>query len=243
MLLIRLFRAIVRLVLPVVGRLTVYGRENIPSKGPYIIVVNHMSKAEPPLVFMVFPPVKMRFFAGEKWESHLIFGALMRWTGAIYINRGEVDRKALREALVAIKDGSVFGLAPEGTRSQVGALIEARDGAAYLASRSKVPLVPVGVANTDLIGRNLPRLRRTKVEMRIGKPFMLPDLGRRAKIQDLSAYTHLIMANIASLLPERHWGYYADSDALKALLAGEDPWPYCQNETTVSISKIDEELV
>lgn len=243
MLLIHLFRAIVRLVFPFIGRLTVHGRENIPSKGPYIIVVNHMSKTEPPIVFMVFPPVKLRFFAGEKWESHLIFGTLMRWTGAIYINRGEVDRKAIREALAALKEGSVFGLAPEGTRSRVGALIEAKDGAAYLATRSKVPLVPVGIANTDLIGQNVPRLRRTQVEMRIGKPFMLPDLGRRAKSQDLSAYTHLIMVNVASLLPERHWGYYADSNALKALLAGEDPWPYCRNETTVSTGRVDEEFV
>ena len=72
---------------------------------------------------------------------------MMKQAGAIYIRRGEVDRAALREALEALEQGQVFGLSPEGTRSKVGALIKAKDGAAYLASRSGVPVVPFGIAN------------------------------------------------------------------------------------------------
>lgn len=222
-----LLRGLIFLLLFIVGSMKVTGRKNIPASGPYIIVVNHMSKADPPLLFIAFPPMRLRFFAGEKWESHFLFGPIMKMVGAIYINRGEVDRGALREAMEALRDGSIFGLAPEGTRSRVGHLIEAKDGAAYLASRASVPLVPVGVVNTDLVGENVKRLRRTKLEVRIGEPFELPDLGRRAKGNDLEAYTHLIMVRIADLLPERYHGYYADSPALAALQRGEDPWPYC----------------
>ena len=65
------------------------------------------------------------------------------------------------------------------------------------------------------------------MRVKVGPMFYLPDIGRRAKGADLAAYTHLIMVQIAALLPERHWGYYKDSPALKALLAGEDPWPHC----------------
>lgn len=221
-----LLRALVYILLIILGRLKVSGRENIPAAGPYIIVVNHMSVADPPLLYLAFPPMKLRFFAGEKWESHFLFGPIMKAVGAIYINRGEVDRKALREAITAIKEGSIFGLAPEGTRSRVGHLIEARDGAAYLASRTGATILPVGVVNTNLIAANVKRLRRTSLEAHIGEPFRLPELGHRMKGKELEAATHLIMVHIASLLPERYHGYYADSPALAAMQRGEEPWPY-----------------
>jgi 1-acyl-sn-glycerol-3-phosphate acyltransferase len=222
-----LLRGLIRFLLLLVGSAKVSGRERIPASGPYIIVVNHMSVADPPLIFLAFPPMRMRFFAGEKWERHWLFGPIMKKVGAIYINRGEVDRRSLREALQALENGSVFGLAPEGTRSRVGHLIRAKDGAAYLASRADVPLLPVGVVNTDVLGADVERLRRTRLEVHIGEPFSLPDLDRRAKGAELEAYTHLIMVRIAALLPERYHGHYADSPALAALQRGEDPWPYC----------------
>jgi 1-acyl-sn-glycerol-3-phosphate acyltransferase len=228
MIIVHLLRAVIRLVAFFVAPIKITGQENIPKSGPYIVVVNHMSKADPPLVYITLPPTRLRFFAGEKWESHFFFGPLMRSAGAIYINRGEVDRKALKEAIEAIKTGSIFGLAPEGTRSRVGELIRARDGAAYLATRANIPVLPMAVVNTDIVGRNISRLKRTALEVHVGRPIMMPDLnGRRPRSTELAAYTHFIMVHIAVMLPERHLGYYKDSLALKALLAGEDAWPYC----------------
>jgi 1-acyl-sn-glycerol-3-phosphate acyltransferase len=104
----------------------------------------------------------------------------------------------------------------------------AKDGAAYLASRANVTIVPVGLVNTDILFANSRRLRRSKIEVHIGQPYMLPDVGGRARSRDLSAYTHLIMIQIAALLPARYHGVYKDSPALHALLSGEDPWPYCR---------------
>jgi 1-acyl-sn-glycerol-3-phosphate acyltransferase len=221
-----LLRGLIHLLVLFVGGKKVFGAENIPASGPYIIVTNHMSKADAPLLYISFPDVRLRFFAGEKWEKHILFGPIMKAVGAIYINRGEVDRRALREALHALEAGSIFGLAPEGTRSRVKKLIEAKDGAAYLASRAGVPIVPMGVVNTDRVGPNLLRLRRTRMETHIGQPFTLP-VGKRAKGAELEAATHLIMVQIANLLPERYHGFYAGSQALAALQHGEEPWPYC----------------
>lgn len=229
--LLTLERAFIRLLLFFFGRLTVHGIENVPAQGPYILAINHMSKADPPLMLLSWPAARIRFFAGEKWERHAIFGPLMKHSGAVYINRGEVDRKALRMALEALRDGAVFGVAPEGTRSRVGALIQARDGTAYLASRAKVPVVPVGLVNSDVLGSNMAHLRRTELETRIGEPFYLPETVERPKGNELAACTHLIMVHIAALLPERYWGYYADSPALAALMRGEDPWPHCLKAT------------
>ena len=238
-----LLRVVLRFVLFLVGSSEATGRENVPEKGPYIIVTNHMSKADPPLLFLALPPFKLRFFAGEKWEKHPLFGPVMKAMGVIYINRGEVDRKALREALEALRGGSIFGLAPEGTRSRGGQLLPGKDGAAYLATRAAVPLVPMAVTNTDKLGRNIKRLRRTKMDVHIGEPFLIPDLGHRAKGRELEAATHLIMVQIANLLPEAYHGYYADSPALAALQRGEDPWPACLEAASVTVEKKPEPLL
>jgi 1-acyl-sn-glycerol-3-phosphate acyltransferase len=218
----------ITIVQRILCRLVVVGRENIPAQGPYILAVNHMSTADIGLVFVGFPPQSWRYFAGEKWAKHPVWGPLLSWLGVIFINRGEVDRRALREALQAIERGDRFALAPEGTRSKVGALQAAKDGAAYLALHARVPILPVGITNSDVLFANVRRLRRTTIVMRIGPAFALPALNRRVRSRDLADFTHLIMIHIAALVEPRHRGFYADSPALAALLAGEDPWPYCR---------------
>ena len=212
------------------ANVVVFGKENIPTEGPFLVTVNHMSAADTPLLFVSFPTQEWRFFAGEKWQDHWLWGPMMGSLGAIYIKRDELDRGAILEALTAVKEGAVFGLAPEGKRSKGGEMQEAKSGAAYLASRSGAPILPVGLVNTDILFANVRRFKRTTVEVHIGEPYYLPDLGRRARSADLDAYTHLVMVHIAALLPQRYHGVYRDSPALKALLAGEDPWPFCQAE-------------
>lgn len=208
-------------------RITVQGEENIPAEGPYLVVLNHTSVADTPVLLITFPLMAWRFFAVKKWKYHPVYGPIMSWLGAIYVDRGEIDRATLRQAMQAIRQGTVFGLAPEGQRSFTGQMMEAKVGAAYLASRTDVPIVPVGIVNNDRLFPNAKQLRATHVEVRIGEPFRLPPLGRRAKGADLQAYTHLIMVQIAALLPARYHGFYADSPALAALQRGADPWPYC----------------
>ena len=230
----RLIRILMRLTqFALLASIQVTGRENIPTAGPYIAVLNHVSVADTPVLLVTFPVMGWRFFAGEKWRSHWLFGPIMTWLGAIYIKRGEADRKALKIAIEALENGAVFGLAPEGSRSKGGQMSEAKAGAAYLASRTKVPVLPVGLVNLDVLFTNVMRLRHTHIEVHIGEPFLLPEIGRRPRSQDMAAYTHLIMCRIAALLPERYHGYYAHSPALQALKRNEDPWPYCFESFTV----------
>ncbi|RIK15723.1 MAG: hypothetical protein DCC51_14320 [Anaerolineae bacterium] len=215
----RISRVVFTLAQRILCRLKVEGLENVPPDGPYILTVNHLSTADIGIVFVGFPPGAYRYFAGEKWAKHWLWGPLMSWLGVIFVNRGEVDRKALREALAAIEGGTPFALAPEGTRSKVGYMQPAKDGAAYLASQASVPILPVGISNSDILFAGFRRMRRVTVTMRIGRG------------QDLSAYTCLIMTHIAALVEPRHRGVYGDTPALAALQAGEDPWPYCEAAT------------
>lgn len=224
----RVARVFFTIVQRILCRLRVTGHENIPAAGPYILAVNHLSTADIGIVFVGFPVQSWRYFAGEKWASHPVWGPLMSWLGVIFINRGEVDRRALRQALAALKEGHVFALAPEGTRSKVGAMQPAKDGASYLAMQAGVPILPVGISNSDVLFAHTRRLRRATVTMRIGPPFLLPDLGRRPRGRDLTDFTNLIMTHIAAQVEPRHRGVYGDTPALAALLAGQDPWPYCQ---------------
>ena len=216
---------ICRLIL--LARIQVNGRENLPAKGPYLVVLNHTSAVDTPVLLLTFPIMKWRFFAIEKWKHHPVFGPVMSWLGAIYIERDEMDRDKLRAALHALEQGVVFGLAPEGTRSKTGQMMEAKDGAAYLAARTNVPIVPVGLVNCDVLFSNFKQLKTTQLQVNIGEPFYLPDNDRRVRAKDLPAYTHYIMAHIAAQLPERYHGEYADSPAVAALARGEDAWPFC----------------
>ena len=217
---------ICRLIL--LAKIQVNGRHNLPENGSYLVVLNHTSTVDTPVLLLTFPIMKWRFFAVEKWKTHPVFGPIMAWLGAIYVARGEIDRVQLREALAAIEEGVVFGLAPEGTRSKTGQMMEAKDGAAYLATRTKIPIVPVGLVNCDTIFVNFKELKTTQVKVNIGEPFFLPDIGRRVRAKDLPAYTQYIMVKIAEQLPERYHGVYADSLALAAIKRGEEAWPYCE---------------
>lgn len=223
--LVRFAMNICRMIL--LARIQVNGRENIPAKGPYLVVLNHTSAVDTPVLLLTFPIMKWRFFAVEKWKHHPVFGPLMGWLGAIYIEREEMDRDKVRAALHAIEQGIVFGLAPEGTRSKTGQMMAAKDGAAYLAVRTQVPILPVGLVNCDVLFDNFKQFKTTNIAVNIGEPFNLPDTDQRVRAKDLPAYTHYIMAHIAAQLPERYHGVYTGSPAVEALVRGEDAWPYC----------------
>ncbi len=218
-------RILVKGILALVGRMEIEGRENIPAQGPYIVVSNHLSKTDAALILLALPKQRMRVFAASKWRGHPIFGPILGLSGAIWVRRGEVDRDALRAATRALNSGEILGMAPEGTRSRTGAMQKARNGPAYIASRAQVPLLPVGITNSDLFQANILRLRRTTFRLTIGRPFHLPALGHRARGQELEAYTELVMAHIADQLPEHYRGFYATSITLQAITSGQDPWP------------------
>ena len=206
----RILRTIVNVLLGLISHREYVGLENIPAEPPYIIVINHLAAFDAPLLLAVCPHT-IRAFAAAKHKRNPLYALVLIMAGSIWVRRGEVDRKALREALNVLKRGEALGMAPEGTRARGPyALQKGKTGPAYLATRAGVPLVPVGLTGTEQIKSNLPRLRRTHIRIVVGKPFRLPESGR-VRGQKLREYTGLIMHRIAELLPEEYRGVYGES--------------------------------
>jgi 1-acyl-sn-glycerol-3-phosphate acyltransferase len=209
-------RGLLKIVALPLVRLHIEGAERIPAQGPYIVVTNHLSYIDSPIIGMVIPS-SMYVLAGEKYERHPFFGPILRVAGAIFINRGEPDRSAIRQVLAVLADGHRLGIAVEGTRSKTGGLIPGKTGPAYFATRADVPLVPLVIWGTEKFRENLLRLRRTDVTVHFGDPFRLP--AGHAGSEELARYTDEIMATLASMLPEAYRGVYRDHPLLRQKLA------------------------
>ena len=205
----RVARSIVGFLLRIVARVRITGWDEIPRQGPFILATNHLHWLDSPLVGVIFPR-RVSVFAGEKWEKHRLVGPLLRSLGAIFVRRGEVDRQALRQALEILKAGGVLGMAPEGTRSKTGALQQGRTGAAYLAFRAGVPILPLAITGQEKVFPALRRLRRGTVRVAIGAPFYPPQVEGKASGADVEAFTEEIMYHLAAMAPPEYRGVYHD---------------------------------
>jgi len=199
--------AIVGFLARILFRVQVEGVEHVPRSGPFIMVANHCSNLDPPIIAWATGHRVGRvihFLAKAEMQHWPVAGWLASKSGAIFLRRGEADRHAQRAALGALAGGRPIALFPEGTRSRDGRLKAARDGAAFLAMRSGAPLLPVGIAGTHRIfpGRSrVPRL--VKVSVRIGPPFALAhQAGGPLERDALAQGTERIVAAIEALLPE-----------------------------------------
>lgn len=209
-----MFHRLVHLFLSIYVRLicrrNVTGREHIPESGPFLLIANHLSTVDPPLVFSQIPPrLKMTGMAAMAHRKDFFIGWMMDRAGAVWVRRGQSDRQALRQALDVLASGRPFGVAPEGTRSRTGGLIEGKTGATFLAIKAGVPIVPVVVHGAEKVFPSLHRLRWAKVYVKFSPPFRLPPRNGGPRAEHIQYCTDLIMTRLASMLPEAYRGVYA----------------------------------
>lgn len=212
-------RRLFQLAAPLIFRQYYSGVENVPPQGPFLLVTNHISFFDVPVLFLMQPRQTVMFSA-DKWSRVPGIAQFCEMMGTIWVARGEVDKGAIKLALGHLRAGGILAVAPEGTRSHNGPLQYGKTGAAYLADRTGVPVVPMVAWGQEATIHNLKRLRRTVVRGAIGQPFHLPR-GGRAKGDRLQEYTDLIMCRLAALLPPEYRGVYADHPLLKELLGAQ----------------------
>lgn len=200
-----LFRVFAR----VFCKVQIEGLERVPRTGPLIVMINHINFVDAVLPFALIP---RDLFGMTKIElmQRPIAGILLRWYGVFGINRGEVDRQALRQALRVLRAGKALLLSPEGHRSGHGRLQTAKNGIAYIASRSDATLIPMAITGGERFWDNLRHLRRTPVRVRLGEPFRF-ETGQRSPRGDvLAEMTTEAMQQLVRWLPLAYHGDYAD---------------------------------
>lgn len=191
--------------------------DRVPMHGPLLVVANHLSNADPPLLSIAFP--RPLFFMGKSELFRIpLLGGFLRRFGGFPVERGTPDRAALRHALDVLNQGHAVAIFPEGGRSRACSMIPGLPGVGLVALQSGAPVLPVAITGTEFFPvngdwpprrpRNVPR----GVTIRYGDPFLVPERvdGKRVTSQEA---TQLIMVRVAELLPERYRGVYSSETA------------------------------
>jgi len=203
----KLWRAAARFLVRLLARVEMEGLENFPTEESVLVVSNHLGDADF-ILGLAFTPRPLEYLAKSELYDFPVLGALLRAYGTIWIHRGTPDRRAIRAAMNALSNGRSVAIAPEGRESLSGSLEEGTQGAAYLALKGDVAILPVTVTGTenDILLNNIMKLRRTPITVTIGKPFRIK-LGSDRK-ESLYQGTEQIMRVLASQLPAEYRGVY-----------------------------------
>ena len=173
------------------------GRENIPKKGSFILVSNHGSLLDPPLLGHAVGR-NISFMAKSELFSIPLLGSIIRACGAYPVKRGIVDKTTIKIACEKLSNNNSIGIFIDGTRQKDGRVNKPKQGAALLACKNQKLLLPVAIINSH----RLIRLRFfipffTKIVIKVGKPINPPKVSSK---NDLTKLTNYLQKSINSLL-------------------------------------------
>jgi 1-acyl-sn-glycerol-3-phosphate acyltransferase len=185
-------RLILKLFFKIYLRMRVYGRENIPKNGAFILASNHVSYLDPPVLGCACPR-PLNYMAKEELFRNWAFGALLRSYHVFPVRRGEGDPGAIKEAMRRLKAGGILLVFPEGTRSETGQIQKAQVGIGYLGLMAGVPILPAYVEGArEVLPRGAKGIRPAAVSVYFGKmiePSRLKFSGdKREASQQLADY-------------------------------------------------------
>jgi 1-acyl-sn-glycerol-3-phosphate acyltransferase len=192
----RLIKPILAAYLHLYHHLEMEDYENVPARGPLIVVVNHASLLDVPVLMVADPyPNTATIVKATMFNMPVVSWFLRQW-GAIPVERQGRDSSGVRSMLGVLRAGGVMAIAAEGTRSRTGHLATINPVLARIAAGANVPVLPVGIRGSFEAlppGAKLPRPK--KIVVRVGKPF------RFDKGTDAAAAAERIRTEIAALLP------------------------------------------
>jgi 1-acyl-sn-glycerol-3-phosphate acyltransferase len=199
------------------ANINIKGSENLKRiKTPTIFICNHLSNSDGLVLDKALKDIDPTFVAGVKLSNNAVTSIGVNVIKTTNIKPNTADKEGLKKIISLIKQGESVLIFPEGTRSRVGSLIEAKKGILLIARMTAAPIVPIGLYGTEKllpIGEKGDMSGETfnyaDVHINIGKQFEFP---KRAKEQDKKEYEEFaakyVMKKIAELLPENYRGVY-----------------------------------
>jgi 1-acyl-sn-glycerol-3-phosphate acyltransferase len=216
-----------RLTLWLFSDYKVEGKENVPPMGPLLVVSNHMSNMDPPLLGVSLPRrtwflAKDNMFRGRGRRLRHWF---LTSYGGFPLNREGTDIRAYRWALRKLEQDGALVVFPEGTRSKTGSMGKGLSGVVRLALKTQAPLIPVAITGTERLGSWARVFNPTgTIRVKIGTVFSLPSVEGKLSPEVLDSLTETVMRRVAALLPESYRGVYRDEPvaAAEASVAARD---------------------
>lgn len=215
---------LLKLLFKIIAHIEIDGLEKMPREGSFILVANHLGVLDAMLLvhlFHLFDRDDYIVMVAEKYQHKPVYRWAVSTMGFLWLDRFNPDLPTLREVYKRLRMGHFLVMSPEGTRSQTGALIEGKPGAAYLAAKAGATIIPAGLTGTEdkAAKKKILRLQRVSIRIKVGEPFDLPKIPQKDREAFLQRYTDEIMARIAALLPPQYRGVYSQHPRLRELLA------------------------
>ena len=184
-------------------RLGVEGKEKVPD-GPFVLAPVHRSNIDFAVVAAVTPR-RIRYMAKDSIFKIGILGKFFGALGAFPVHRGSADREAFRRCIEVVEGGEPLVMFPEGTRQEGPEVQPLFDGPAYVASRTNIPILPVGIGGSqDAMPRGSKLIRPVRVHLVIGEPIEVarPEPGKRVPRSAVHDLTEQLRVELQKLYDE-----------------------------------------
>ena len=195
-------QAVFRLCGTLLFDLKVQGIRNIPLTGGVLIVANHQSYLDPPLIGSQIPRATSYLGKSELFDSPFR-NWLYRRMGAFPVRQGEGDISAVREAINRLKEGKALVLFPEGSRSEDGELQPVQPGVGLIARRAGVPVVPCVIDGSfAALPRRAKALKTRPVRVRFGEPMKVDHLKSGEVVKAIEQAFRVMLMDLRRDFPE-----------------------------------------
>ena len=210
----------IHLFFKLTSRISVTGEILAQKEGNYVVVSNHLGVLDVALLYHIAERDDLIVIVAAKHYKSRFKRWIGNKVGILWIDRENPDVRLLKHMYTELKKGGVLVIAPEGTRSRTKSLLKGKPGAAYLAARGGVPILPAAMHGTedDLVSYRLKHFQKLDLYLHFGKPFTLPPLPKQNRDETLQQFTDEIMCQIAALLPASYRGLYAQHPRTLELL-------------------------
>ena len=197
-------RGLFAIVFKLFGRVEVIGAEKVPASGAFVLAPVHRSNVDFALTSLVTRR-PMRYMGKDSiWKSKLL-GRFVSMLGAFPVHRGSADRDALKACTEIVNGDSPLVMFPEGTRQSGPIVQELFDGTAYVAAKTRVPIVPMGIGGSEaMMPKGAKFLHRSKLVLVVGDPIPPPEPteGGRVPRSAVGALTARLHAELQVLFDD-----------------------------------------